>query len=407
MSEAKEPRTAKPGSLLSQWWTLGAIALDARTAGRHMTVAWVIIDRYMQSKGGSRASLRYIEKATGLSKPTVIGACRELVDWGYFTRHLGEGTRPSEYGPNWLVVNPSLPQASGQQGFTTGGKDGLTTTEPSGQQGFTKNLLTSPADKPADSKVGTEDTPDPVALGLAAGAGSRDPESAFDRFWSAYPRKFQKPKARAAWDKIEPDAELAARIIEAAAAWAEHYATQGTDKKWIPTPANWLGGERYDEDLPEVYVDAKEAAIAKKVSSKAPRATEPEPETASEWLDEISPFVTPGRHIITVVAAKERATELGRKLQLSFDVDLPKQKLTDVPFELYTEHVIKAVQDDGQAALKVLAGGDDIEKAIDLVGRQCRIFVSQVGAVKFEPLVHSVVPGLMDRIRAAQAARAA
>ncbi len=272
MSESKEPRAVAAGTLLSQWWTLGAIALDSRTAGRHMTAAWVIIDRYMQSRGNARASLRYIENATGLSKPTVIGACRELVEWGYFSRHLGVGTRPTEYAPNWLVVNPSLPLASGQQGLTTGGQDGSTTTGASGEQGLTKDLLTSPADKPADSKVGNTNTPDPLVAGLSAATGSRDPESAFDRFWQSFPRKHQKPKARVAWAKLNPDADLAERIVVAAGEWAEHYAENPVDKKWMPAPANWLAGERYDEDLPSVYVDAKEAAIARAKDKPKPAA---------------------------------------------------------------------------------------------------------------------------------------
>ncbi|QND51524.1 hypothetical protein HB779_06125 [Phyllobacterium sp. 628] len=97
-------------------------------------------------------------------------------------------------------------------------------------------------------------------------AGTRAPEEkkdAFNQFWQAYSRKFQKLKARAAWDKINPDTVLAARIVEKAGLWAEHYSTQDTDKRWIPAPANWLAGERWDEDLPDIYIDPKEAAIAK------------------------------------------------------------------------------------------------------------------------------------------------
>lgn len=43
MSEAKPERTAKPGDLLLQWWTPGAIAADRRTTGRHMKAGWVIM----------------------------------------------------------------------------------------------------------------------------------------------------------------------------------------------------------------------------------------------------------------------------------------------------------------------------------------------------------------------------
>jgi hypothetical protein len=96
-------RTAKPGSLLSQWWTIGAIMRDKRTSGRHAKVAWVIINRYMQARGNGRASLRYIERATGLTRRAVVRACRELVQWNYAARRIGSGTRPSEFSPNWVT----------------------------------------------------------------------------------------------------------------------------------------------------------------------------------------------------------------------------------------------------------------------------------------------------------------
>lgn len=265
------PRTATPGSLLSQWWTLGDIILDRRTngSGRHIKVAWVIIDRYMQAKGNGRASVRFIQQATGLSKGIIIKACRELVDWGYMTQRIGIGTRPTEYSPNWSSVSPASNAesilASVPQESNASVSPESNTTDFSVPPESNESYLPEPADK-AELQVGRNiNTHDALpSAGLsAATAGTRDPRSAFDTFWHEFPRKFQKPKARAAWDKIAPDADLAERIIVAASALSVHYASQGTEKKWIPTPANWLAGERYDEDLPDVYADPKEAAIAK------------------------------------------------------------------------------------------------------------------------------------------------
>lgn len=270
MMEPKEPRTANPGTLLAQWWTLGAVLADRRTTGRHGAVAWVIIDRYMQKYGSGRASLRYIEKAAGISRHTVIKACRELVEWGYFDQHVGIGTRPTEYSPKWLVVHPSTPLASGEPLCTTGGEPICTTRIASGAPVCTENYLREPADEPASRVSRNQNThaapTAPLSDGLSAtDAGTaRDPASdPFDTFFQSYPRKYQKPKARAAWDKLAPDADMAERIVDAAGRWAEHYQANPVDKKWIPAPANWLAGERFDEDLPSVYVDAKEAAIAK------------------------------------------------------------------------------------------------------------------------------------------------
>ena len=74
---------------------------------------------------------------------------------------------------------------------------------------------------------------------------SRSPSLAeFDRFWKIYPRKENKGNAEKAWANAvkltEPD-----RIIEAVerTPWNE-------DKKFIPHPASWLNGKRWEDELP-------------------------------------------------------------------------------------------------------------------------------------------------------------
>lgn len=66
----------------------------------------------------------------------------------------------------------------------------------------------------------------------------------FDRFWKIYPRKENKGQAEKAWAKAiklaEPD-----QIIEAVerTPWNE-------DKQFIPHPASWLNGKRWEDELP-------------------------------------------------------------------------------------------------------------------------------------------------------------
>ena len=105
-AKSVEPRTAKPGEILSQWWTMGTLVCDRRTKGRHLKVAWVVIERFMQKKGGGRASVRFIQQATGLAPRIIMQASTELSEWGYFSRFMGSGTRPTEYVPNWTSVHP-------------------------------------------------------------------------------------------------------------------------------------------------------------------------------------------------------------------------------------------------------------------------------------------------------------
>lgn len=239
---AKPPRTAKPGTLLSQWWTLGAIACDKRTTGRHVKVAWVIIDRFMQKHGAGRASLRYIEKATGLDRKAVIRACRELVQMGYVTQHLGGGTRPSEYTPKWATAHPSgvqmtttkLGNPSGVEMTTTVVVKSTPLDGASGVQMTTESCLPSPADKPADG-VSMEVSADGLAPEAPAASGG------FDRVWLAYGRYGSKQASRKAFDAIpEPDVDL---IAARAASWA---ASAKPGQRRMPLE-RWLAAEKWDE----------------------------------------------------------------------------------------------------------------------------------------------------------------
>lgn len=70
------------------------------------------------------------------------------------------------------------------------------------------------------------------------------PGDVFSRFWSAYPRRIARGAAERAWTKINPDADLAAQIIAAVTAQAAGW----TDPKFIPHPASWLNGKRWEDE---------------------------------------------------------------------------------------------------------------------------------------------------------------
>lgn len=264
-----------PDSLKYQWRLYGLVVRSDWATSLDKSVAYEIVDNYYAKFGNSRTSLSFLEKATGATRTNVVASTRRLIENGPFSIiRLGRGTRPTEYKLHFDKVaenasgiaddTTSTDSPSSIAYDTTGGIAYDTTSGSSSIAYDTQTDLQEPAYK-AELQVGRNiDTHDaPLAGPVGAAAAPRVPESAFDKFWKAYPRKFQKPKARAAWDKLNPSQELAERIIEAAGLWAEHYTAHPIEKKWMPAPANWLAGERYDEDLPDVYEDPKERAIAK------------------------------------------------------------------------------------------------------------------------------------------------
>lgn len=77
---------------------------------------------------------------------------------------------------------------------------------------------------------------------------SADAERLFDAFWSAYPKKRGKEKARRAWKKLKPDIALCRTM---AAALERDKASRDWRKDagaYIPYPATWLNGRRWEDE---------------------------------------------------------------------------------------------------------------------------------------------------------------
>ncbi|MHB9862149.1 hypothetical protein [Streptomyces sp. YIM S03343] len=70
----------------------------------------------------------------------------------------------------------------------------------------------------------------------------------FDDFWAAYPKRVGKGTARRAWTAALKRGADPSAIVTAATKHADAWSRAGTERQWIPYPATWLNGERYDDD---------------------------------------------------------------------------------------------------------------------------------------------------------------
>lgn len=70
----------------------------------------------------------------------------------------------------------------------------------------------------------------------------------FDEFYAAYPRHVDRAKAEKAWLKINPDAELQARILQAVAVQKRSPQWVKDNGSFIPHPTSWLNGKRWEDD---------------------------------------------------------------------------------------------------------------------------------------------------------------
>lgn len=264
MSEAKK----KPGGLLDQYNLLGAI-IDTSWATRlDHKVARHIIDRYYPKHGNGRASLRYLERATGALRPNIIASLRRLSNSGAITMvRQGQGTRPTEYALNFEFPasgiagdTSSTDEPSGIVGDTSSGIVGNTSSAASGIAGDTESYLRIRPTK-AEIRIDRIDPAAPLAPppadGLAAtAAGGTAVEGllpTFEVLWRTYGFARGKKVARRAWSALPIEVDRAA-VIRAASEWQASWAAQGKPDAPRKHLATWLKDECYDENAPKGFV---------------------------------------------------------------------------------------------------------------------------------------------------------
>ncbi|WP_157158541.1 hypothetical protein [Bradyrhizobium sp. WSM1253] len=169
----------------------------------------------------------------------------------------------------------------------------------------------------------------PPALAGLVPATPETPSGGFVELWDAFSLKLTntKAKARAAYDKLAPEASLHATIVGAAARLHAHYEEHATERRYRIQLQNWITARGWEDDLPIVYSNGKSAAIAKVRGSAKPaqrydeadrgersRAEAPEPAEDGEM----------GRRRSSTVDAAE-AAEHERKLSgTAIEIGVPR-----------------------------------------------------------------------------------
>lgn len=72
----------------------------------------------------------------------------------------------------------------------------------------------------------------------------------FDRFWRLYPRKVNKQAAQRAWLRLAPDMLLCSEMSLALKRQMASEQWQRDDGRYIPYPASWLNGRRWEDETP-------------------------------------------------------------------------------------------------------------------------------------------------------------
>ena len=79
----------------------------------------------------------------------------------------------------------------------------------------------------------------------------------FEIFWSDYPKKTAKQSALKAFEKIKPDEELLNKMLSSLEQQKKSVQWTKDNGRYIPYPANWLNGRRWEDELTEVKPTSK------------------------------------------------------------------------------------------------------------------------------------------------------
>jgi hypothetical protein len=242
-------------TLLDQWLLALAAARDPRPplAGLDLRILIIVIERFRKDYGNGRVASRYLADVLGVDRRNIRDSLRKLLKLGYLeqiSKPRG-GRRPTEYRPRFELAS------------------GGTSTPPTGVSGGT-GTPESYLPGLRTGKVGTRGcsaAPNaPVGAGGALGAAPRDP--GFEELWDAYAFKQERRKAKAAYQKLNPDAALHVQMLAAARAWAANYAKNNTEEQWRMMLHNWIGDENWLANPPRPYRDPK--AVKAPAAAKAP-----------------------------------------------------------------------------------------------------------------------------------------
>lgn len=81
---------------------------------------------------------------------------------------------------------------------------------------------------------------------------TKEKSRGFDVFWAAYPRHTGKQAAQKAFERINPDDDLLNIMLSSISAWKNSDQWTKDGGQFIPHPATWLNGRRWEDELPKI-----------------------------------------------------------------------------------------------------------------------------------------------------------
>lgn len=117
----------------------------------------------------------------------------------------------------------------------------------------------------------------------------------FEEFYQQYPKKVARKEAEKAWARLSPNDKQ--KALDALPTHLKYWDVKGTQRDYIPHPATWLNGARFEDELeltefvPQKAVAwwATDDGVMKKAAevSIRPRAGESMPEFKARVVEAV------------------------------------------------------------------------------------------------------------------------
>lgn len=232
---------------------LANIDMDA-VVGKLLRV-WGWFDQHTEAGNAPSVSKRLLDRLVG-----VTGFCDFMKSVGWmleeesvislprFERHNGK-TAKNRLLTAKRVANHKAANAKGNASSVSGALP---------REDVEKNKSKRKEQEPplppeGEAAVAAADVTSPEPAGLPKSSPKPpkvDHLQGFAEFWIKYPRKTAKQDAEKAWAKLKPDADLQATLLTAVDQQARSPDWTKDGGKYIPHPATWLNGRRWEDQLP-------------------------------------------------------------------------------------------------------------------------------------------------------------
>ena len=217
------------------------IPLDVLAMGPYQVAVYAALRSFADRGGECWPSYPAIANRAGISEKKVRLVLSELRDAGW----IGWVPRRKEDGSSASNLYSVFGARSGMSG---GEGSGMAYQRTNNHLELQPLELTNPPNPPSQTALA------PIHPGV----------SVFDEFWSTYPRKAGKGAAAKAWKKATKRASPMTIL-----AGCQRYAVDPNlpqDHRYIPHPATWLNGDRWEDDpmpAPVTNVSKGRSLVAK------------------------------------------------------------------------------------------------------------------------------------------------